>query len=64
MKSIEAFFRGYILFSVNDKYYLTYCQGLAARKAVSENQEVTFTGLHLFKGWTAFYVRANLKGAK
>lgn len=54
-KTIEALLRGYVLFNVNDKRFLRYNSALAERKSIPGNVE--FTGLHIFKGWRAFFIR-------
>jgi hypothetical protein len=56
-KTIEAWLRGYVLFRVNEKWFLTYGRALAYRKAVPDDHDVSFAGWHLFKGWRFFFVR-------
>ena len=54
-KTLEAILRGYLYFRVNDDYYLTYNK--AREKRLSTTTNVSFDGLHIFKGWTCFYYR-------
>jgi hypothetical protein len=57
-KTIEAALRGYVVFEVNGKRYWSYNKALAARKHFTSGH-VYFKGLHIFKGWIAFYYRSN-----
>jgi hypothetical protein len=56
-KTTEALIRGYVLFQVNNKLFLSYNAALAARKAVPDTHSVSFTGLHILKGWQTFFMR-------
>jgi hypothetical protein len=54
-KSLEAFFRGYIYFDVNDEKFFLYNSALKRRKSIDD--AVSFTGYSIFKGWRTFYLR-------
>lgn len=56
-KTLEAMLRGYLLFDVNGKRYLTYNAAKAARVATIGS--VKFIGWHVVKGWVCFYYRGN-----
>lgn len=61
-KTIEAFLRGYILFSVNGESFLTYSKARAKRVHLCEttSDNVSFIGFHIIKGWTGFYYRVEV----
>jgi hypothetical protein len=54
-KTIEAMLRGYILFTVNGRRFLTYNAANAACDATAG--DVVFDGFHIFKGWRRFFIR-------
>lgn len=61
-KTLEALLRGYVLFRVNERYFLLYNSARSARLAITG--DVAFDGLHIFKGWRCFFARfeTNLRG--
>ena len=61
-KTLEALLRGYVLFDVNGKRFFRYNSALAQRKATTG--DVEFKGLHVFKGWTTFFLRIMASEAK
>lgn len=54
-KSIEALLRGYIYFRVNGQGFWTYNAANAVTEAA--RGDVSFVGLHVWKGWRGFYYR-------
>jgi hypothetical protein len=56
-KTIEAWARGYVLFRVNDRRFLTYGRALAYKNATVGN--VAFDGWHVLKGWRCFFIRTD-----
>lgn len=61
-KTIEAFLRGYLLFEVNGKKFLTY--NAAKAECVATTGYVEFIGWHIVKGWICFYMRGTTVKAK
>ena len=57
MKTLEAIFRGYFLFRVNDRYFFTYTKAINAKNNVPKSESVQFEGRHILKGWSRFYTR-------
>ena len=62
-KTLEAVLRGYVFFKVNDDYFLTYAKAKERRVSLTDSgcENIVFIGLHLFKGWIAFYKKVNLQ---
>lgn len=62
IKTISALARGYMLFTVNNKKYLTYAQALKARKELSKHGAyyIKFMGFNIFKGWVCFYYKSTV----
>ena len=54
-KTLEALLRGYVVFKVNDKWFFTYNR--ARNERIATTGDVEFTGFHIFKGWTCFFIR-------
>ena len=64
IKTIEAFFRGYVKFRVvtkdNERFYWSYSKAQAARTLIKTGP-LHFDGYHIFKGWVCFYQRIDIK---
>ena len=56
-KTIEALFRGYLFFKVNNKFFILYNSALAYRKSIDVSSPVEFLGFHIYKQWRTFYLR-------
>lgn len=59
MKTIKALLMGYILFRVNDKFYITYGRAYKAKEKIAGS--VSFDGFNLRKfDWECFYLRVSI----
>jgi hypothetical protein len=54
-KTLEAIFRGYVRFRVNDQYFNTYIPAQKHRTTITG--PVSFEGYHIVKGWRGFFYR-------
>ena len=55
-KTLEALIRGYVLFRVNDKYFLSYTPAQRYRTTITKG-DLVFEGYHILKGWQGFFYR-------
>lgn len=55
-KTLEALIRGYVLFRVNDKYFLTYTNAQRYRTTITKGL-IKFEGYHIRNGWRGFFYR-------
>ena len=55
-KTLEALIRGYVLFRVNDKYFLSYTNAQRYRTTITKGNLV-FEGYHVWKKWQGFFYR-------
>lgn len=49
--------RGYFIFEVNDRLYLSYRKARRAADAVPRDQDLYFSGYHWRNGWNLFKYR-------
>jgi hypothetical protein len=55
-KTLEAMLRGYLLFRVNGKYFMTYTPAQRYRTTI-ETGDISFEGYHIVKRWQGFFYR-------
>ena len=55
-KTLEALIRGYVLFRVNDKHFLTYTSAQRYRTTITKG-DLAFEGYHVWKRWQGFFYR-------
>ena len=55
-KTLEAWIKGYVLFRVNDKYFLSYTPAQRYRTTITKGL-IKFEGYHILKGWQGFFYR-------
>ena len=56
VKTLEALFRGYIMFDVNGKRFVRYTSAREYRLSIKRGNLI-FKGFHIWKGWVGFYER-------